>query len=157
VFDVAVTYILRHSEAGSQVLLGEKLTGLGIGKIVGPGGKSVPGESPRETAVREIMEEVGLAVSADLLNPIAVISYPFVDRPELSQRSFVFTTTLETGEPADSPELAARWWPLDEIPFDRMWADAKLWLPHALSGVFINATVFIGRENDVLSHDIPAA
>jgi 8-oxo-dGTP pyrophosphatase MutT (NUDIX family) len=64
-FEVSVVYILREGARGDEVLLGEKLTGLGIGKIVGPGGKQEPGESPVETALREVYEEVGLTLEAE--------------------------------------------------------------------------------------------
>jgi hypothetical protein len=42
---------------------------------------------------------------------------------------------------------------VEKIPYERMWSDAKLWLPRALSGQFIDATVVIGENNEVLSHD----
>jgi 8-oxo-dGTP diphosphatase len=154
VFDVAVTYLMRHNLGVHEVLLGEKLTGLGIGKVVGPGGKAEPGEDPRDTAVREIREEVGLRVSPADLRSIAVITYPFINRPTLSQRSFVFHTDAFEGSVLASTELAAAWWPVTDIPFDRMWADAKLWLPKALNGIFIEATCVIGEDDTVVSADI---
>ena len=150
-FDVAVTYILRHHAGKQEVLLGEKLTGIGRGKIVAPGGKSEGEETPGSSAIREIWEEVGLLVPPDALTPIALISYPFRERPELSQRSFAFVTREFQGEVRSSSELEARWWPVAEIPFERMWADAKLWLPRALEGDFVEATIEIGLENEVLN------
>lgn len=156
-YDVAVTYIMREFRGAHQVLLGEKLTGLGIGKIVAPGGKSEPGESPRHAAAREIGEEVGLHVAPEDLHALAVIDYPFVGRPALSQRSHVFRATNFSGQVVTSSELEARWWPLEDIPYSRMWADAPLWLPRALAGAFIEATIHIGEDDGVLSHDIPRA
>lgn len=152
-FDVAVTYILRDNAGVTEVLLGEKLRGLGAGHIVGPGGKVEPGETPEEAAIREVHEEVGLVIGPEALTPLARISYPFVNRDALSQRSFVFSTRVFSGEIRESGELSASWWPVTEIPYERMWADAKLWLPRALSGEFIEATVVMGESNEVLSHD----
>jgi 8-oxo-dGTP pyrophosphatase MutT (NUDIX family) len=136
------------------VLLGEKLTGLGVGKFVGPGGKSEPGETAPETAVREVHEEVGLSVDPGHLVPIATISYPFVGRDHLSQRSFAFMTTAFRGTVKPSNELVATWWPLDEIPFHKMWPDAGIWLPRALGGEFVEATFTIGLNNEVLGHTL---
>jgi 8-oxo-dGTP diphosphatase len=150
VFDVAVTYIMRHHEGVDQVLLGEKLTGLGVGKIVGPGGKAKPGEAPADAAVREIREEVGLHVAPEDLSAIAVISYPFLDRPALSQRSFVFTTRVFQGTLVSSAELHATWWPVAAIPYERMWSDAALWLPQALSGAMVEETFHIGHDDQVV-------
>lgn len=152
-FDVAVTYILRDSGGSTEVLLGEKLRGLGVGHIVGPGGKVEVGETPEEAAIREVQEEVGLRIESSDLSALGCIRYPFVNRDGLSQRSFVFSTRIFSGDLRNSRELRASWWPLEEIPYERMWSDAKLWLPRALSGEFIDATIVIGESNEVLSHD----
>jgi 8-oxo-dGTP diphosphatase len=87
------------------------------------------------------------------LNPLACIRYPFVNREGLSQRSFVFSAQAFSGELQSSGELVGSWWPAEEIPYERMWSDAKLWLPRALSGEFIDATIVIGEHNEVVSHD----
>ena len=146
-----MVYLVRSGTAGEEVLLGEKLTGLGAGKIVGPGGKQEPGESPVDTALREVTEEVGLTLTSSWLSPIARITYPFVGRPELSQRSHAFLARRWDGELRASEELDATWWPLAELPVERMWSDAALWLPRALRGEFVEATFEIGPHDDVLS------
>ena len=152
-FDVAVTYILRDHDGVTEVLLGEKLRGLGVGHIVGPGGKVEAGETPEEAAIREVQEEVGLIIEPGALTALARIRYPFVNREALSQRSFVFSARVFSGDLQGSGEIAASWWPVAAIPYERMWSDAKLWLPRALSGEFIDATIVMGESNEVLSHD----
>jgi len=151
VFDVAVTYIIRERLGVDEVLLGQKLRGIGEGKIVAPGGKREGGEEPIETAIREIKEEVGLVVAKENLSHVATITYPFVERDDLSQRSFAFVTRVFSGDVVPSGELAATWWPIGEIPYHRMWADATLWLPRALQGTFVQARIEIGHDNDVVS------
>ena len=49
-------FVIRDGE----ILLIRKQRGLGAGKINGPGGKLEAGESPREAAIREVQEEVGV-------------------------------------------------------------------------------------------------
>jgi 8-oxo-dGTP pyrophosphatase MutT (NUDIX family) len=141
VYDVCVVYLLRETADGAQILLGEKLTGLGTGKFVGAGGKLEPGESPTAAAVREVAEELGVTVREADLEPISCITYPFVDRCEWSQRSFGFVVRDWSGEPRETDELRPTWFPLDAIPFDRMWADAAMWLPSALAGEFVERTI----------------
>ena len=152
-FDVAVVYIQKSLQGRPHVLLGEKLTGLGRGNVVAPGGKSEAGETPAQTAVREVWEEVGLVVDQKDLVPIATVTYPFQERDWLSQRSFVFACHRFAGELTESQELQASWWPLDSIPYPQMWADAGLWLPRALEGTFVTATFEIGLDDQVASTD----
>ena len=152
-YDVCVVYLLREREVDgvvvAEVLLGEKLTGLGVGKLVGAGGKLEPGEDPRSAAIREVAEELWVTVDPTDLHPISRITYPFVDKADWSQRSFGFVTRAWTGTPTATAELAPRWFPRDQIPFDRMWADARLWLPRALAGEFVEAT-YSFRSDGVL-------
>ena len=145
VYDVCVVYLVRTVNtpdgARDEILLGEKLTGIGVGKLVGAGGKWETGEDARTAAVREVHEELGVIVDPNDLEPISLIDYPFVDRDEWSQRSHGFIARRWSGEPRASEELAPHWFPVDAIPFDRMWADARTWLPQALAGHFIERTI----------------
>jgi mutator protein MutT len=69
-----------------------------------PGGKCLPGESPREAVVREALEETGLEVEAGQgLEPI-VFEYP--DRT-VRLFPFLCTTTSTDARPLGSQEV--RW------------------------------------------------
>lgn len=146
--DVCVSYLLRTSPSGvREVLLGEKLRGLGEGRLVAPGGKLEPGESPAEAAVREIREESGLTVALDALEPMGMLDYRFPHRPAWSQRSWVFRVTEFSGTPVASDELVPRWFPVDAVPVDRMWDDARYWLPEVLrSARPVNARFDFGAD-----------
>jgi 8-oxo-dGTP pyrophosphatase MutT (NUDIX family) len=157
VYDVCVVYLIRERRTWfgrrTEVLLGEKLTGLGVGKLVGAGGKVESGEDARAAAVREVAEELGVTIDPSDLEPISRIAYPFVDKPEWSQRSFGFVTRRWSGTPASSEELAPRWFSVDRIPFNRMWADAGLWLPRALSGTYVDETYEFFADGSLASAD----
>ena len=62
--DIEATLVFIHQ--GSRVLLIEKLRGIGMGKINGPGGKIDPGETPLECAVREGIPWILYLHGADL-------------------------------------------------------------------------------------------
>lgn len=149
-FEVAVTYLVREGAAGPEVLLGRKLTGIGAGLVVGPGGKLEPGEDPATAAAREVREEVGVAVATAALTRIAELDYTFPHRPEWSQRSTAFLAREWAGDPVPSRELIPSWFPLAALPLDQMWEDARLWLPRALSGGHVRADCCYGLDNQTV-------
>jgi 8-oxo-dGTP diphosphatase len=133
--------IRRQSAAGPQVLLGLKKTGFGAGKWVGLGGHVEPGEKPVAAAVREVAEESGLLVPADSLQHMASIEFTFPARPSWDQATDVFVTSAYQGEPAESSEVAPRWFATDSLPLEKMWDDARYWLPLVLAGEHVNVRV----------------
>jgi 8-oxo-dGTP diphosphatase len=119
-------FVLRES----RILLIHKKTGLGAGKINGPGGRLEPGETPHDGAVREVQEE--LCVTPTGVAQAGELFFQFLDGYAL--HGIVFTATGFTGEVCETREAAPMWTPLDRIPYDRMWADDRLWLPLMLEG-----------------------
>jgi len=126
--------IRRTTPAGPEVLLGLKKTGFGQGRWVNLGGHIEPGEKAAAAAVREVEEESGLVVSADVLQHVASIEFRFPWRPSWDQTAEVYLTATFAGEAAESDEIAPRWYPEGELPFDRMWDDARYWMPRVLAG-----------------------
>ena len=62
---------------GDEILLIHKKTGLGAGKINGPGGKQEPGETSLEAALREVSEE--LLIFPHHLEAVGELHFDFVD------------------------------------------------------------------------------
>jgi 8-oxo-dGTP diphosphatase len=138
--------IRRQTTTGTQILLGMKKTGFGLGKWVGLGGHVEEGEKPAEAAAREVFEESGLRVSADALAHMASITFVFPDRPSWDQSVEVYLTDIYLGEPGESEEIAPRWFGVDELPLAGMWDDAKYWLPLVLAGQQVTATITFGPD-----------
>lgn len=136
---VCVVYLLRRDADATSVLLGRKKRGIGEGKLVAPGGKLEPGETPVSAAVREVEEEVGLLLEAADLRKAGTIDYLFPSKPEWSQQSHVYVCERWSGEVRDSDELDARWFNAALVPLARMWSDARHWLPEVLDGATVTA------------------
>ncbi|MEN8180969.1 MAG: 8-oxo-dGTP diphosphatase [Myxococcota bacterium] len=119
-------FVLRDG----QVLLIHKKRGFGAGKINGPGGRLEPGETPRACAVREVEEE--LCVTPTGVRHFGELSFQFVDG--FSIHGSVFAASGCLGEPRETEEARPLWTRLEDIPYDAMWADDRLWLPHLLAG-----------------------
>lgn len=102
---VTLCFLLRDGAAGTQVLLGTKKTGFGVGKIVGLGGHVEVGESHAEAACREVFEEAGIVVREHDLRVAGRIEFVFPSRPEWNMSTSLFTARRWTGEPAESSEI----------------------------------------------------
>lgn len=145
------TLLFVVERAAGRILLIEKKRGLGAGKVNGPGGRIDPGETPIETALREVREE--LRVDAVGAVELGELSFQFVDGYGL--HCHVFRADACVGEPTETDEAVPLWAPLDAIPFDRMWADDRLWLPHLLAGTrFEGRFVFDGDR--MLDYELEA-
>lgn len=112
-----------------RVLLIHKKTGLGAGKINGPGGKLEPNETALESAVRELQEE--LLITPTDLEEMGVLHFQFVQG--LALHCTVFRGYHFEGDPTETREAKPQWFAFNEIPFDRMWADDIFWLPGMLA------------------------
>jgi 8-oxo-dGTP diphosphatase len=113
-----------------EILLINKKTGLGKGKVNAPGGKIEPGETPEAGAVRECHEELDIRVSN--LEYCGEHRFQFVDG--YSIHVWVYRTRDFEGVPTESREASPLWARIDQIPFEKMWEDDKYWLPMVIRG-----------------------
>ncbi len=119
-------FIIREE----KILLIRKKRGFGAGKINGPGGKVDPGETPLQSALRETFEELGITVRD--AEQHGELHFQF--REGFSLHCVVFRAQDFEGEPQETDEAVPLWTPLDQIPYDEMWADDRHWLPLLIRG-----------------------
>ncbi|MBI9108057.1 MAG: 8-oxo-dGTP diphosphatase [Spirochaetales bacterium] len=129
-----------------QLLLINKKTGLGAGKVNAPGGRIEAGEMPLEAAVRECQEEVGLTP----IDPEYVTDLSFIFKNGHSLRGFVFYAESFEGEMIETDEAEPFWCNIEQIPLGKMWADDALWLPRMLKGEKLSGK-FIFDDDEMLS------
>lgn len=138
-------WVLRDGQA----LLIRKKRGLGAGLINAPGGKIDPGETALAAAERELHEEVGVRALGTV--PCGELSFQFVDGLRLHVH--VFSASACLGEAIETDEALPLWLPQDALPYDEMWADDRIWVPHLLAGrPFRLRAVFDGQQ--LLDHAI---
>ena len=118
-----------------------------------PGGKVADGESLEQAAVREVREETGLAVAA--LREHGSLTFYFGDAPDPSFTVFVFSTTTFEGVVTPSKEGDLAWWDEARLPYDEMWADDVVWLPHVLAGHRVQGIFRLSADHrTLLEHEL---
>jgi 8-oxo-dGTP diphosphatase len=132
-----------------RILLIRKKRGLGRGKVNGPGGKLDPGENAEQCATRECHEELGIRVRD--LECMGEHKFQFVDG--YSIHCWVFRTFEFEGKAVETSEAVPLWTSLDDIPYDEMWEDDRIWLPLVIEGRSFSAR-WVFDSDRMLDHEI---
>jgi len=141
--------VLCFIKKDNKIILIHKKRGMGAGKINAPGGRIEEGETPLDAAIRETEEEIG--VTPQNLKLLADLHFIFKDGYSLRGYAFFaddYTGTLAKTVEADPFEVLEK-----DIPYNKMWADDKEWLPIALEGKKIVAK-FIFNGEKIIDREI---
>ena len=105
--------------------------GINNGCINFPGGKRKPGETMLACVVRETLEETGLEIT----NPQQV---GYVEFPSKDFYVYIYKSTEYSGNlHGKKDEVDVFWQEADKIPYDKMRAADRDFLPEVLAGKFV--------------------
>ena len=140
--------VLVDENAPQRVLLGTKLSGFGVGKITGFGGRVEPGETIKAAALREVWEECSVLIDPAYLHQVGELRFLFPDKPSWSQMVYLFLSSSWHDQPQPSDEMSPKWYLFDHIPFDKMWQDGAYWLPPILEGRYVRADFIFWQDGE---------
>ncbi len=131
----------------NQVLLGRKIrkgADIGEGTYNGPGGKLKAGQTLLECLKEETFDEIGIQILPNGTEEVAVITFHNGTTSEWEVH--VYLVHSWEGKPGDSEEMVEPeegWWHhTNALPFHRMLASDREWMPLALSGKRFRLDVF---------------
>lgn len=138
---------------GDEILLAMKKRGFGEGRWNGVGGKLEPSETIEEGLRRECQEEI--EVTPLKYEKMAEIIF---DEQHKGKREtlqvHVFTCTKWQGEPAETEEMKPKWFNINEIPYQDMWADDQHWLPKVIAGENLKCSFTLDEHDKIVDYNI---
>jgi 8-oxo-dGTP diphosphatase len=146
---MTVGYLVKED----TVLLVEKGRNIGMGKLVGVGGRQEEGETIEETARREIEEEIGVNVTK--MRKAAEIEFVFPHNPKYGGRVIGYVVEEWEGEPQITDEAkSVDWYNVNQLPTEKMWHDNTFWVPLILSGKSVSGRFVIGADDRVIEYSL---
>lgn len=124
---------LLHIIKDGKILLAEKKRGFGKGLFNGVGGKVEPNETIDEAMLRETREEIGIT-PLNFKKHGLIIFDEYVKGERTKVIMSMYTASEYEGEPVETDEMKPMWFPLDQIPYDKMFADDKYWMNELIEG-----------------------
>ncbi len=136
-----------------RVLLAMKKRGFGAGRWNGVGGKVEKNETTEQATVRECQEEIKVTpLKLDLAAEII-----FHERHEGKRATLfvsVFLSNEWAGSPSETAEMSPKWFAIDRIPYNQMWADDPHWLPQVLKGNKLRCEFTLDKNDQVIKKSV---
>lgn len=133
---------------GNVLLIERKEKGFGFGRVCAPGGQMEAGETATECAIREVLEEVGLEIKDP--KHMGYVNFMI---PGNNLRGHIYIATKYSGKLIESDEARPFWCNISEIPFDRMFDDASIWLKAALDNRKFDFYGVCDTSGKLISHE----
>ncbi len=134
--EAIVCHLLRENGTEKEVLLGRRGELFCTDVWNGPGGKMKSGESMFACTRRECREEIRVKVNMRSAEHFATADFfhKHLDKHRLEWRVHYIRATQWGGTPETSQAFKElKWFPLQDLPYEKMMADQIAWLPLAIS------------------------
>jgi len=136
-----------------RILLAEKQRGFAKGTYNGIGGKQDPGETIEQAMVRETQEEIG--VTPVNYQKIGLINFDVWYKGEhVDLKLHIYKCAEFEGTIIETEEMKPQWFSLDNIPFDKMLPDDKLWFDKVLEGKCVGGFVKMDQNLKLIENKI---
>lgn len=137
----------------NEILLAVKKRGFGEGKYNGVGGKLENGETHEEAMIRETEEEI--MVTPTKYEYVGQVEFEEYFKGEKQHLTFHLYVVYEwIGTPSETEEMKPEWFPVERIPYDKMFKDDKYWLPIVLEGKKIKAHFTFDEDWNLVSKEV---
>ncbi len=147
-------YTLCYLINNNKICLAMKKRGFGSNRWNGYGGRFEKNldKNIRQTAIREIFEEIGVKV--EKLEKVAELTFFWKEMSSWNRIVYVYFSKIWQGEPQETEEMKPRWFSTKHIPFKSMWPDDIYWLPKALKGKTLRGKFTFGPKDVILDKKI---
>lgn len=138
-----------YFNCGDKTILGKKTSDIGIGLWDGYGGKIKHKETPEEAGVRELREEAEVFVLPKHLKKVGEIYFHNTRYGKIifTFKVHIFFVIQWGGYPKETEEMKSPTEFLkDKLPYKKMMASDKDWLPHIMRGEKLLVHSFIGQK-----------
>lgn len=152
--------VVGYLQTDTHVWLGERKSsslGLGLGLLAGVGGKvgdeeAFTHETAAEAMIRETREEIAVHITG--MKEVGRVRFIFPHKPKWTMDTGVYLIDAWDGTPQETSSTIPHIYPKGAVPYDRMWADNKLWLPYVLVHKKVYATILYESADKVADIDL---
>lgn len=137
-----------------NIMLGLKKTGLGAGNIIGIGGKVEPNETLEQAAIREVQEEVEITIENLEYSGNVIFYFPHIKDESWNISVHIYTSKKWSGTPKETIEISPFWFHKTSIPYEKMWDDARLWVPQVIANKKIFGEFLYAENMQVADYNV---
>ena len=80
--------------------------------------------------------------------------FTFPHKEDWNQLVHIYVTESWSGDIIESEEMNPLWFSVENIPYEKMWADDIYWLPQILLGNVVKGDIVFGEGDVVVSHEV---